>query len=471
MKPLLALLSLILVSTLQAQEQQTFEQIVARIRATGDNEDFDSLASAKKLADVATVEQLASFLGEESVPVQLCAVQALGEFKKDPAVVLYLGSIKPEIKGAAAKAILGPPLMEMNLPQLAKSLEYGPTDPLFAEPAIEANRLLGTPDCSDRLTRYATFDRAQLPMREKALAELLTFETLTARSQDKIRNTLKPTLIKFSNEAGSPEWVKLLIALCEKINSPFTNDQLLTFSANYSLSAKTRKIALAEALSRDSKHAAIILNNHSRVLRQGTLTHWLQHEPKAALEFSKNILVDSIHDLPMLDLIQTENLQDIFLSLAQLKSQAADEMLSQSILAAVHQKSASNFLWLEIEEVIALRGEAISKEAREAFQNLHTQSSRENKNFPERAFPSLLRGGDLNLGSSIILTEKARCMECHDFTDNDFRIDLANPSLATVQLGSPEKVLRSLIAPNHDLVPGYETVTFLLKDGTEIKGR
>ena len=204
---------------------QTFDQVVKEIKTEGPKDTFDLDAASQKLLQVASTEQLASFLGEESLPLQLAAVRALGE-KKEKALLLYLGVLDPAVRAEVAKYILGPPPIPEGMPFLAKTLTFGAQSEKLIALSITANVLLADEESANRLILYAANPRGLLPMREKALAELLKFPELTPENEKQIAQHLFRAFATSTPEAPlSALWLKHTLTLFENAgNSPLPEE-------------------------------------------------------------------------------------------------------------------------------------------------------------------------------------------------------------------------------------------------------
>ncbi|MDG2170719.1 MAG: HEAT repeat domain-containing protein [Opitutales bacterium] len=86
---------------------------------------------------------------------------------------------------------------------------------------------------------------------------------------------------------------------------------------------------------------------------------------------------------------------------------------------------------------------------------------------PLAKYQLALEGGDPVRGKNVFLNNaQALCSKCHGLKQEDQRV---GPSLQGIgKLRSRESLLQSIIDPQAEVVPGYGTATFVMKDGRSI---
>ncbi|MGJ8723516.1 MAG: hypothetical protein ACSHYB_03075 [Roseibacillus sp.] len=442
----------------------SFENIATEIRAEGTEETFDRQAAALKLLQIATVQQLASCLGEESIALQVCAVRALG-LKKDKALLLYIGARNPEVRLEAAKFVLGPPTMPEGIPLLAKSLEYSPKNEELISRAITANSLLGDSHSANRLIRYASHTFAQLPMREKALAELLKFPKLTAANKKLIHLLLRSAFDRGTAEQPlSAAWLSSTLALCKIAEVPISKKNLSKVLNDLTQPQSVRLLALDAMLENGSMTRELLMAPDTNGLRLLVFARWYQKAPAEVLAFCRETLSANLD----LDVFYNQRLtsrdQEILQFLTSLATPAADALLGESITGLILKERLDLALWLEVEEALAARGEAIKPQAHQLFEKLVADANKRST-LPEDRYPTLLEGGNRIKGYQIATSKRGRCSECH-ITNEIWR-----PRFSSVDQGVFRFTnLRSLIAPDHNIALGKGWLEFELKDGTTLSG-
>jgi putative heme-binding domain-containing protein len=83
------------------------------------------------------------------------------------------------------------------------------------------------------------------------------------------------------------------------------------------------------------------------------------------------------------------------------------------------------------------------------------------------AAPLFAQGGDAAKGKALF--ESSGCLNCHRINDKGSRM---GPNLSDVgDRRTPERLQRSIVAPDEEVLPENRFVSVVLKDGTTVRGR
>jgi putative heme-binding domain-containing protein len=81
--------------------------------------------------------------------------------------------------------------------------------------------------------------------------------------------------------------------------------------------------------------------------------------------------------------------------------------------------------------------------------------------------PLFAQGGDAAKGKALF--ESSGCLNCHRISDKGSRM---GPNLSDIgDKRTPERLQRSIVAPDEEVLPENRFVSVVLKDGTTVKGR
>ena len=214
----------------------------------------------------------------------------------------------------------------------------------------------------------------------------------------------------------------------------------------------------------DNEIRYFLLFAHANDIRPLVLPLWYAQSPDATFAFCREALGADINDDEFWDSRLIARDQQIIQFLTALATPAADTLLEQSIRKLIQTDRLDHGLWLEVDEALTTRGEALKPGTHAIFKNLLALNSQ--GPFPEDRFPALVEGGDRERGREIAFSKKGRCIECHSLNRTSTAPYFSSDSLRATRKDN----LRTLIAPNLDIKPGEAIVTFELKDGTTLSG-
>lgn len=442
-----------------------FKDTLSAIRAAGPEVEVDEETIMEAMAK-ATPEQLASLLGDDLVPLKVCAATELGR-RGHPATCLFLRAGNHRVRAAAAWGILDERVVEEGLLPLAKALSWSPSDPHFAEAAIEANLRIGGPAAVSRLLSFAISAGAPEELRVSTLKILESFETLAPEHVDFIDGELKKYLSNL-RQTLTGEFLQECIALCEKVKRPIEDTALEVIFKNQWMNKEAREVALHQLMKNGADWNALVRNAKEPDYWTAVFKNWYLDNPEATLKTARANLG---LDFPFNQIIHSSSTplaQQTLLFLASLETAGADALLEEIINEQSKLFKIETGIWLEIEEVLALRSEAFSEDTLSNFAKL-TAAAKKGPN-PEDAYPELLAGGNKDLGFLVSVSKEAGCIECHSHWKSPEEFQDQGTIMLPFLTKSPSENLRAIIAPSHDLRNGYGEMRVETKDGTIHKG-
>jgi putative heme-binding domain-containing protein len=461
MRFLPSVFSLFFLLPLGAEDEPSFEDLVAEIREIGKTTSFDERKTSEQLSQRATVEQLASFIGENYFPLQHCAVLALDHLD-DPAVLLYLWADDSRTQSLAARAILHSPPLAEQIPELAKALDRIPLDSELVEYCILANLSVASSECVDRLIRLASHSHAPTPFREEALEALLQVEDFSPSHLTTFQKHFYKWLAAGSN--CSPSWLKLTLELAEKLKEPPPESWFRKIFLSQKVPIESRLLVLEKLNSLGADTLALVRTaaQASLKIELGQTIRKLPQKP----EFKVNSLISTLALASHFSPSNTAHNQDILRFLTILDEPEAGLLIGDYINLLLEENPTDSKTWLEADEAIAKHRATVPAEALRLYEQ-HRQKARDPL-LAESDFLSLQMGGNPERGKTLAMSQKGRCVECHRFGRNGF--EKSGPDLLREPFMDQRKLLRSLVAPDAELTPGYGRVTLQLLDDSIVEG-
>ncbi|WP_411847678.1 hypothetical protein AAFN60_10740 [Roseibacillus persicicus] len=446
-------------------EDFDYEETLADIRAERPEVEIDEEMLAEAMKN-ATPEQLASLLGDDLEALKVGAATELGR-RGHPAVCLFLRAGSHRVRAAAGRGILDDPVVEEGLLPLAQTLAWIPSDRLCSEVAIAANTRLGGAAEAERLFAYATDQRTPSEFRTTALKRLRYFKELSPELIASMDQRLGKFLLS-PKSSFTGDFLTEALVLSKRIEHPITDIELTSIFYHNGLDAHTRGVALLELMNNGADWEKLIQGAQEPDVWFTVLENWYRDNPDATLA---SIRRDFGFDFPFSQSLGIGSLpmaQKTLLFLASLETDSADSLLEEIINEPQGSIALHPELWLEIEEVLALRGDAFSEDTHRNFAKLTAPSKK--GPHPEDAFPELLMGGDMNEGLLVLVSQKAGCLNCHSHWASTEDFDDTGEIILPFFSRSSKDNLRAIIAPNHDLRNGYGYMVVELTNGTFHKG-
>jgi quinoprotein glucose dehydrogenase len=341
----------------------------------------------------------------------------------------------------------------------------------LAEPvilrALNANFRLGKQENANAVATFAARGDASDVMRIEALAELA--EWAKPRGIDRVVGVWRPLAEPTRDESiakkaaggvlasivtSAPDSVRLAaIELIKKIGMEDPN-VLLDLVMNKSTSPDVAAAALSAMESLKDPHlndaVESALSNGKGALR-GSAIRMLVSRPDATKRLEQLLAGGSIPDQ-----------QAVLATLGEIEQPAA-----QAILAAQLDKFVAGQLAPEIQLDLL---DAAGKTRSEAIKNkLKEIEQKRPKDDPLATYAESLVGGDATVGKKIFYDRQdVSCMRCHKV---DAQGGVAGPELTGVASRHDRKyLLESIVNPNAQIAPGFESVVVKVKAGKNYAG-
>ena len=444
----------------------TEREVPAVLKALRQNDKQDPFlrhALSVTLASLAKPEALRALSDDHSPAVRAAALLALRRLG-DPAVVGFLKDTKPQIRFEAARAIYDQPIPE-GLGALAeyKAGEREMTGLLQRMQA--AQHRLGGQANIERLLKVGSDLNAPEPARIQALQLLRQWQPADGRDAflgrwwplDGERDaaataTLLTTKIPSLLDDKAPGVVDAAVEIAASLNLKETSAKLRELFMDESRPPGSR-VVLLNAISRLNPSGLgellrIAVQNKSKELAAAASKLAAKLPKEEAIEFTLTLLQSK----------RSADVQGAFQTLAQLKlpqAEAALEEWMDKLLAGKVQPAVQ----LDLLDAAKKRGTPNLKQRLNAFE---TSRSAEDSLAQWR---ECLEGGDPKAGLTVFREkDEVGCYRCHKAAGNGGDVGPAMDKIGTRH--DREYLLRSIVYPNADYAPGFETVLLKLADGT-----
>ena len=419
------------------------------------------------LAALATPAELQTLAQSPSDSVRLAAVIALRR-NADAGVVNFLHDSQDAIRIEAARAIYDQPV-EQGLLALAE-LASKPGAPAALEQRIQAARYrLGGKANAQRLLESVLDASAPEAARVQALVLLRQWQPQDGR--DAFLGRWWPITGERDGDAVKTLLLPRLSVLLED-PAPSVVDAAVEIVGNYNERQHIERLrSLFVDTTRSPSSRASILNALAKLKVDGfsELLHVALKDKNKELSSSAGKLVAKLPPAEALDLSvrlfdsgSVGDAQSAVQTLVQLKNPKADAVLEEWMDRLLSGKVPSG-VRLDLLEAAGKRATAPLKEKLSQFEQ---SRKADDMLAPWR---ECLEGGDAKNGL-LIFREKDEvgCYRCHKAAGNGGDVGPAMDKIASKH--DREYLLRSIVFPNAEYAPGYETVLLKLADGTMAAG-
>ncbi len=448
------------------------QPIIGMLRENADRDIYLRHAGAFALSRCANVFQLVTAGKDESSSVRLAALLAMRHLEI-PEIAMFLDDAENLLVVEAARAINDVPI-KAALPKLAASLaqnkkfqkKYGNQFEALQLRAVNANFHLGAPENATAIAQFAAKKNSGAVVAEEALNVLAlwgepgrrdrivgTFrEYEPSRDSDIAAQALKP-LINDLVTQNRPEKVKLAaINAIARLNLSNAGESLYTVFAEKRGSEKVRLEALKVLEqfkhSRLAEAVKIAQADSSELIRKEGNRLSAQLTPETAVAQIRAVLEKG--SIP--------EKQGALTSLATISDASADALLSEqldSFLAGKLPRETE----LELFEAVAKRPSLNEK----------LQKHLATGNGSLKEFHQTLFGGDAESGKKIFMERpEASCVRCHKIGSEGGEV---GPNMTMIGAQKPrDYLLESLLQPNAQIAPGFESVLVVMKSGASHAG-
>ncbi len=404
---------------------------------------------------------LLGVVSDASPSVRLGAVLALRRLKR-PEITAFLKDQDPQILLETVRAIYDENIEEA-LPQLAELIQQ----PELAQPilrrALNALLRLGKTENAAFLVAFAQNASVPEALRIEALEALSVWGDPPKR--DRVIGLWRPLEDRDSRSAIVP----LRLALASLFADPSEAVQAATIKAMTQLGMATEKERLFELLVNAQSGAAVQSAAFSALAQMGgdellkvvrmARESGFEEVQRLASQWQSKLPPDEALQLYRLDLEQGPvALQRAALrGLAELEDLRAGRRL-ESWMDKLLAGNLANELTLDVLDAAAASG---SEALRAKIQRYESERPRDDR---FAFYRETLYGGDRENGQRIFEERQdLACARCHKLGDIGGDV---GPNLAGIGLRlSREKLLQSILYPNDDIAPGYESISVELREG------
>ena len=419
-------------------------------------------------------------MNDPSEAVRLAALLALRQVES-PDVAQFLRDTSPLIVAEAARAINDLPITNA-LPKLAALIEFdeklaavstgdekqpGPRDGLIRR-VLNANFRQGTSTNAAALAAFAATSKAPDNLRAEALTLLgewarpsgrdrITglWRPLAPRDPQIAAAALEPHLGALYKSASNP--IKLAATkVAGLLNIQSTGVEPMNLVADLNAASNVRIEALKSmASNKDPKLAEAVtlaLADPSEALRKEATRIQAQMQPADALAQLRTTLEKGT----------TGEKQNAFTTLGSLPGAEADELISKS-LDQLLAKQVPAELQLDLLDAAARRQSAGLKDKLQKYDLARPAAD------DLRGYRECLVGGDAEEGRKVFLEKvEASCVRCHKYNGEGGEV---GPEVTGIgALRDRQYLLESIVFPNKQVAPGFESVMVTMKNGTVYAG-
>jgi quinoprotein glucose dehydrogenase len=440
--------------------------LLAMLRENADNDPFLRHAGVMGLVGTADPTTLLEAARSSSRSVRMAALLALRRLQL-PAVAAFLHDSDPLIVLEAARAINDVPI-NSAMPELAALIEK----PTQSEPldwrVINANFRLGAEKNAAALANYAAQSDATEKVRSEALHALETWakpaprdriagfwRPLAERDGKIAASALSPVINKLLGTA--PDAVRLAaIEAAQKLSLTGAASSLLALARDPKVSANIRVAALqtlAEFHDPRLMEAVKVLlaDGDENVRKEGTRLQ-AQIKPGDAAEALALVLKNGT---------LTEK-QGALAILSTLAGDAPDKLLAEWMDMLIAGK-VERGVQFDLLEAAGKRNSDVIKDKLKLY-----ESSRP-KDDEFAGFRETLYGGNAEAGRKIFMERPdASCVRCHKVKGLGGEV---GPELTgIITRHDREYILESILFPNKQIAPGFESVILQMKGGQSYAG-
>ncbi|MFN7137772.1 MAG: PVC-type heme-binding CxxCH protein [Limisphaerales bacterium] len=446
-------------------DKSALSPILQLVRANNDQDAYLRHAGVMALLWLKDYQVIQVAAKDESPAVRMIALLAMRRLQH-PDIAVFLDDSDPRLVVEAARAINDLPIVQA-LPDLAKLIDRAPGDEALFRRVLNANYRVGEPQNAAALTAFALKTDAPEALRSEALELLATWakpsnrdritglwRPLAERDASAVVNAVRPRLSDLLENAPNP--VRLAaVQFSEKYQINEVAPLLFELVAKNDLEAKIRVAALqALASSGDSRlGAALEIASSARQerLRKEAVSIQARLKPADATA-------------PLLAILKNGSAgekQNALASLGTLQDDAADKIISDWLDQLI-AGSVPSELQLDLIEAAGKRQSDLVKQKLAQFEAARPQD-RISK------FRETMHGGNAEEGRKIFFERvDASCVRCHRVGGEGGEAGPALDGIASRV--SREYLLASLVDPNRDIAPGFESVNLFLKNGTVHSG-
>jgi quinoprotein glucose dehydrogenase len=446
--------------------------LLALLRTNADKDAYLRFAAAHALAKIGANDTLRAAAKDPSAAVRLGVLLAYRELA-DADIAQFLKDSDPYLAHEAAEAINDVPIAGA-MEALARSLADAPADDqAFVVRAINANyrvapALIAGQSPAVKLAAYALNDKATPEMRAEALTQLGLWGTVPAR--DRVVGVYRPMPARDGKPAAdalasvlpkllesAPEGVQLAaIQAVKSLGMKNAGDTLAAAVANTKAPESVRAAAL-EQLDAIDEHVALEVadvaqKSEAPGLRLAALQIVARRAPERALPVIRQFVATG----------SEAEQRAAFQALAKLDRPEAPKLL----VGAIDQLATGKVQpGAQVELIEAAEKSTVPAVRARWAKQLAAWEGSGNALAP---FSFALAGGDPRRGAGVFYDNAVLpCVRCHKVGGEGGD---AGPDLSLIGKKPVEYLLESVVKPSAHIAPGFDIVTFQLKDGSTETG-
>ena len=460
------------------------------LKENGDNDPYIRHAGVMGLSRIGDVEALLAEAHNPSNAVRMGVLLALRRLQR-PELALFLQDPNPALVLEAARAVNDEPI-NGGMQELARLID-SPAMNRFLEGArlvpdsvpkeaarglgleallrrvLNANFHFGTPGTAQALATFAARSDAPENMRVEALEELGDWEhpagidrvvglwrpVAAVRHLETAAAALEPKVAELLPSA--PEGVQIATLRCVKrLRITGASDLLSATLANTKVPGKVRAEALDTIAGLDLprlEQALEVARNDGdeEVRKAATRLEGKLTTGNAVYRIAATLEKGSIGEK-----------QNALAALGTLPGASADELIEQW-LDRLQTGTMPKELQLEVLEAAGKRTASSVKEKLAAYEATHAKGD------PLADYEPALFGGTAAEGKKVFFEKpEAQCVRCHRVNGQGGDV---GPDLSHIGSQKDRRyLLESIVLPNKQIAPGFESVMVLLKDGDSQAG-
>jgi quinoprotein glucose dehydrogenase len=447
-------------------DKKAVAPLLAMLRENADKDPFLRHAGVMGLVGTADPSALVAAATDNSRSVRMGVLLAMRRLKM-PEVALFLRDADPLIVLEAARAINDVPINDA-MPQLASLIDHSTQSEPLDWRVINANFRVGGEKNAAALADYAAQTEATEKVRVEALHALETWgapgprdrvtgfwRPLPERDGRTAAEALKPAFDRVL--ASSPDAIQLAaIRAAQKLSLTNAASTLLEVASN-THSAGDVRVAALETLgefhdSRLVEAAAMAKTDHDENVREEGNRLFAQINPGDAVKAMASVL----------EMGTVKEKQGALATLGAVKGDATDKLLAEwldKLLAG----AAAREIQLDILSAATNRDSVLVKEKLSQYET----SRPEGDEFA--GYRETLYGGNAEAGRKIFMERPdASCVRCHRIhgKGGDVGPDLAG----IITRHDREYILESMLFPNKQIAPGFESLIVQMNDGRSFAG-
>ncbi len=448
------------------QNAQALEPIREMLKENADRDAFLRHAGVMALLWINDSKTLTTAINDPSRAIRLAALLTLRRLHREETAE-FLRDSDPGIVLEAARAINDEAITNA-LPRLA-SVPLQPNTPApLARRVMNANFRLGTQVSATILSTYAATTNAPEALRVEAIETMGDWvkpsgrdrvvglwRPLPTRDASTITPVLKPLLAELLLYA--PEKVQLATAqTLEKLAYAEAGPLLFELLSDNQAKPEVRAAALSALSALKSPR----LNDALKIAKSDASE--TLHKAASKLEGAGggDEAVESL--AATLDKGSFGEMQAALQGLAGIKGKAADKVISKWMDNVIAGKAPREVL-LDVIEAAAKRSSPSIKKKLEAY-----QAAKDPKD-DLAAFRETLYGGDAKAGKEIFYERpEAACFRCHKMNSEGGEVGPELTGIGSRQ--TREYLLESIVYPNKQIAPGFESALVTMQNGTSYAG-